>query len=402
MQKMKKICIICVSGFPIPAINGGAIETLVQEIIDQNEVNPRYYFTVLSTDYKNVNKFDKQYQYTEFIRFKKYVWIDRFRVRLNRLINFLGKKRQFVPSDKLSAIDYLKKFSDKFDLFLNETGMEEYIYADNYIPYKKRVYHLHGVSLYNAENEKYTNNIISISEFCKMDWLKIANTSEKNIFILKNCINIKKFNKEFQNKDEFKKKLGIPKENFVIYFSGRIIQEKGVRELIQAVSLLNDSKITLLIIGGIYYKSNYRKTDYYKELEELAQKSKSQIIFAGYVENKELYKYYSVSDIVIVPSIWQEPAGLVVIEAASAGKPIIATKTGGIPEMITKDGTILIDNDSKIVKSLKEKIDYLRENDLIRKEMSKNNKEFSLNFSEENYFINFCQIIDNIINQVEL
>ena len=37
---MKKICIICVSGFPVPAVKGGAIETLVQELIDENEKRP--------------------------------------------------------------------------------------------------------------------------------------------------------------------------------------------------------------------------------------------------------------------------------------------------------------------------------------------------------------------------
>lgn len=39
---MKKICIVCVSGLPIPAIKGGAIETLVEHIINENEKNPQY------------------------------------------------------------------------------------------------------------------------------------------------------------------------------------------------------------------------------------------------------------------------------------------------------------------------------------------------------------------------
>lgn len=55
----------------------------------------------------------------------------------------------------------------------------------------------------------------------------------------------------------------------------------------------------------------------------------------GYIDRIE--DVYASSDIVVVPSRWQEPLGLIAIEAAACGKPVVATRVGGLPEII-EDG----------------------------------------------------------------
>ena len=63
----------------------------------------------------------------------------------------------------------------------------------------------------------------------------------------------------------------------------------------------------------------------------------SRIRYCGYQARIE--DYYQSSDVVVVPSRWEEPFGLVIIEAGAAGKAVVATRVGGIPEVIADEET---------------------------------------------------------------
>lgn len=86
---MKTICFIAPYNYSIPAIQGGAIETLVQHLIEENEKEKKFKFIVLSTYSKEAEEVAKKYKYTKYIYFKK----------KNILIKFF-----------ISYLDYLKKF----------------------------------------------------------------------------------------------------------------------------------------------------------------------------------------------------------------------------------------------------------------------------------------------------
>jgi glycosyltransferase involved in cell wall biosynthesis len=58
------------------------------------------------------------------------------------------------------------------------------------------------------------------------------------------------------------------------------------------------------------------------------------IIFTGRVPHKDIASYYLDSSVVVVPSIWMENSPIVIYEALSFGKPVIATNRGGNPELI--------------------------------------------------------------------
>jgi glycosyltransferase involved in cell wall biosynthesis len=67
--------------------------------------------------------------------------------------------------------------------------------------------------------------------------------------------------------------------------------------------------------------------------------------FAGL--RHDVDRFMSASDIVVVPSTWQEPAGLVVVEAMATSRPVIATRVGGIPEYLSegKSGMLVEPNE---------------------------------------------------------
>ncbi len=136
-------------------------------------------------------------------------------------------------------------------------------------------------------------------------------------------------------KQKIKEKYGC-KGKKVVYSTGFFMEEKGFQDLIKAASIYEkkDHNIITLISG---------KGPYQKELEKLIKKLKLQRTkIIGWIPKKDLLALYAAADIVVMPSRWNEPFGLVTIEAMSSGTPVIGTKAGGTPEIIEKSAGMLV------------------------------------------------------------
>ncbi|OXM13720.1 glycosyltransferase family 4 protein [Paenibacillus herberti] len=112
-----------------------------------------------------------------------------------------------------------------------------------------------------------------------------------------------------------------------ILFCGRLVYYKGVQDMIQAIDVLNRQGINIMatIVGEGWYENKLKVL-----VAKLGLESK--IIFAGRVPGKEVDSWYDKADAVVVPSIWPEPAGLVVPEARRRGKSVIVYDAGGLGE----------------------------------------------------------------------
>jgi glycosyltransferase involved in cell wall biosynthesis len=115
---------------------------------------------------------------------------------------------------------------------------------------------------------------------------------------------------------------------FTVAYVGRLIEEKGVDVAIRAVAEARGqgSNVRLEVIGDGPDRP---------VLEELARRKLpgSACTFVGSVSRKAAIARMELADAVIVPSVWSEPAGFVVLEAMALGVPVIATDAGGIPEI---------------------------------------------------------------------
>ncbi len=117
------------------------------------------------------------------------------------------------------------------------------------------------------------------------------------------------------------------KDRLDLLFTGRLVYAKGVQYLIRAVKLLLDRGVPAhcTIVGDGWYKEKLvRLTD------ELGLADF--VTFAGKVDGREIHAWYDRCDLAAVPSIWPEPAGLVVPEARMKGKPVVVFQAGGLPE----------------------------------------------------------------------
>ncbi|MBP2047056.1 glycosyltransferase family 4 protein [Methanobacterium aggregans] len=149
---------------------------------------------------------------------------------------------------------------------------------------------------------------------------------------------VKKGNDASKFRSEIRKKYDINENSVVIMYAGRLIEHKGVQDLIKSVKNLKNRNINVktLIVG----EGNFKK-----ELIKQSEDIREEVIFAGHVDPAEIYKYYYASDIFVLPT-YDDPWGLVVNEAMACGLPVIVTDaTGCFLDLVKDNGYIVKSHD---------------------------------------------------------
>jgi spore coat protein SA len=125
-----------------------------------------------------------------------------------------------------------------------------------------------------------------------------------------------------------------PHKRYLLYV-GRLTPVKGVHVLIEAFREIHRRMPDVhLIITGSSFFGGAAKTAYERDLVKLAEPVGNAIIFTGYLPHEKLKYLYSAVDVVVFPSIWPEPFGLVMLEAMAAGTCLVCSDVGGIPEVV--------------------------------------------------------------------
>lgn len=185
------------------------------------------------------------------------------------------------------------------------------------------------------------DRFIAVSNFTKDRIVKSYNIDPGKIDIIYNGVNVPKCNFSQSEVLEYKKELSLP-DKPIILFVGRIDDpRKGLPLLFNAFRQVLLSRDAALLIVG---KGNRSKLNTMAcELGIL-----SDVHFAGYVDDVHLRMIYQLCDVYVIPSRL-EGFGLTILEAMSAGKPIVATNVGAIPELIKnmENGILVESNDAQ-------------------------------------------------------
>jgi glycosyltransferase involved in cell wall biosynthesis len=212
---------------------------------------------------------------------------------------------------------------------------------------------------------KYTLNsanlVVAVSERTK-EYANSIIHNNKKITVLYNGVDLKRF-KPFVNKLNVKKELGI-KNKFVCFCIRRITFKNGIENLIKTAEYMANKKNIVFLLGGEGPGSD--KVKFYIKKNKL-----SNFKLLGRISDSDLPKYYSVSDLFILPSQAGEGFPLVVLEAFSSGVPVIATKSGGHTEIIKNGITGYLTDINKPVQ-IAQKIEHLCRESKELKDMSSN------------------------------
>lgn len=280
-------------------------------------------------------------------RFEKVGNVNVFRIGFRTNNSFLGKILFNIQKYLFPFIGFIKgiklmnknKYDVVWSIMANYAGFAALFFKLKFpkvkflltlqegdpIPYIKRrvffVYPLFKFIFKKADSIQTISNYLA--EFAK-------SMGGKNIKVVPNGVDIKIFTKEITSEEKFllKEKLKIKNDDVVLITTSRLVVKNGIEDVVNTLSILPE-KYKFLIIGNGYLKSHLEKT-----VNNL--KLKDRVYFLGFVHQKEIPAYFSISNIFIRTSI-SEGLGNSFLEAMAFGLPVVATPVGGIVDFI-KDG----------------------------------------------------------------
>lgn len=188
-----------------------------------------------------------------------------------------------------------------------------------------------------------------------------------------------------------KKYSPLPLKNVI--YTGRIISDKGVFELLKAFQLVQReiTDIHLEIVGGNF--NGNKLSDYENMLVQYSTEKKLNVEFVGQIPNAELSSQYLAADLAVFPSICLESFGMVALEAMRCGLPVIASRRPGFEELIVQGETGLIVDDPQNIQSLAETMLMILKDPRLARSMGEKGCQRSLNYTPAAAAQRFSEIV---------
>jgi glycosyltransferase involved in cell wall biosynthesis len=391
-----KIAILTSGILPVPAVRGGAVENLIDFYLEYNDKHHLHDITIYSiadqatANHPALHSNANHYHYIDVSS-----PIAKVRKRLFHIFNRHNEYYHYTIEYYLNqAIKDIHRQS--YDIIILE-NRPAYAIKLKEVAEAQLVYHLHNDKL-SGSTPKYqeiydaASGIITVSNYIKF-CVQTINPNDTKTVTIYNGIDTKKFSRK-EKSIISRKHLGISSEDFLMVFSGRINKDKGVEELIGAMTLLQDiPQIKLLVIGSTFFGNSSDEDDFVHSLKTKAESIQERIIFTGFVPYEKMPDYLQLADIAVIPSIWNDPFPTTVLEAQAMGLPIITTKRGGIPEEVTNKNAVLLSVDERLTENLAISIRNLYADSMKRSIMSAASIEHSKAFDKETYAKHFFEAI---------
>jgi glycosyltransferase involved in cell wall biosynthesis len=201
-----------------------------------------------------------------------------------------------------------------------------------------------------------SDRIVVNSSYMRDELVSIFNVNSNKISVISNGVDLDKF-KNVSYDSEFRKRYALPNEK-IVFFVGRLVNEKGVHVLLNAIpKILKSYSNVKFVIAG--------KGPCLNNLIEISRmlNIQNKVYITGFVSEEVLLKLYKCSDIAVFPSTY-EPFGIVALEGMVAGIPVVVSDTGGLKEIVAhkEDGMEFYSGNSNSLADCI--IELLRDNNL--------------------------------------
>lgn len=245
-----------------------------------------------------------------------------------------------------------------------------------------RVYTVRGLRLETTIGIKYkvlylmekiamfcATDVIAISESLKTRIVSLGLANKSDIKVLgygsSNGLNLANFSKKKQDINfEYKKRL---EDHFVIGFVGRIVKDKGIKEVIEAFKIIRNKgyNTKLLVVGKVEKDDSISIADF-----EFLQEN-NDVVLVG--EVSDTVNYYNNMDVLVFPT-HREGFGNVSIEAQAVEVPVITTNVTGAKDTVKSEETGYIVEQGDYI-GIAEKIELLINNPELRSKLGSNGRD---------------------------
>jgi glycosyltransferase involved in cell wall biosynthesis len=224
---------------------------------------------------------------------------------------------------------------------------------------------------------KRASHLIAASSSVKQNIVRLGVPADK-ISVVYNSVDLDRFNPELIDEAAFRKKLGYSSDVFLVGLVGQLSPWKGHRDFIKAARIVSEKHgdIVFPIVGAL------SGSDYERELRSMVEELglSSRVVFTGWYERAE--EVYCGLDVTVLATTTEEPFGLVVAESMACGTPVVATRVGGVKEIV-EDGVCGLLVEPNNPTGMAEAIIRLREDSGLRRSLGAAGKRrvelFSLN-----------------------
>ncbi|OJG72229.1 hypothetical protein RV11_GL003200 [Enterococcus phoeniculicola] len=385
---------------PIPVSKGGAVEHLIENILDKNEIDTQFNIHLVSTfdqkslelsqKYKNTHVFfvENSSPFKEISLF----WKKCLKVATRKL---LSKRSIFIEYPEI--IEKSKKMlrQNQYEKVVIINYPELVLPLNNLIDGEKILYlhndNLNELTVRAKKIYESFDKCISVSRFInqRVSTVNVSNDKLKKFIVYngKDGVEIKNKNKKNSLREQF----NFGKDDFIAVYIGRLIEQKGVMFIIEALEFLPEY-FKVLIVGGTFYELN-KENHYVRNLKKVAKQFGNRVIFTGYQEASLIPSFLSISDVGIVPTLSDEAFAMSALEIQMAGIPLICTNVGGLPEVRNDKTSIMLDINSGNLAQEIARAEHFLSHKNVRDKMGLAAFQFSKEFSAEKQIQGFIDSV---------
>lgn len=389
-----RLAVLTCGMLPIPAVQGGAVENLIDFYLEYNDRKKLHDITVYSP-------WDARAAAHAALRsdVNHYVFIDvsslkaRIARKIYQWLHHGDYYNHFIEYYFEKAYSDLRRKHFDYIIIENGAGLS---YKLSRRGYRNLILHLHN-DLLNSQSRFH--EVIGNS-FCRVltvsDYIhaRVGTVCPADrIRTVYNGIDLQPFS--YSGPAVSRHDLGFSADDFVIAFSGRMNKDKGIAELISTMHRLQDyPRIKLMALGSNFFEDAATEDAFLRQLKDSVKQIGSRVAFTGFIPYSKVPAYLRTADIAVLPSMWEEPFGLTVIEAMACGLPLVTTRSGGIPEIC--EGVATIVERENIVANLTSAILDLYHHPDKRRLMGEASVERAGHFDKETFNKNFFAALETL------
>ena len=377
-----KIAVVYGSLAPLPPTRGIAPGIVIYNTIENFQALPEDNIVVFSHWEPDIDKLN--YDHEKYHSVKILPWARMLITLIKKLPYrfyhpFLSRKFGHTDNEWLgyaiSLLFAVRKYQP--DLIVCHVNYKLPLLLSLFCPKAKIIYYHHGSNLHihlSTENwrklENCLSGLVSVSQ-AAIDGLE-QKFGKITIYhkVIRNGVDTNLFSPtlKLSKRVEVRKSHQVLQNDFVFLYSGRIVSSKGIHHLISVfLRLVKDYSFIHLWIAGSAAKENRADYQYERRLKEMAESHPNNIKFLGWFPNQQMPVIFASADATVLPATIEEGIPLSLLESMACGTPVIASKIGGIPEIITNHETGILIDPENIETSLEAAMKYFLTNpELIR------------------------------------